>query len=87
MLIILRSPKMDILESVKKWASALADVGVTLIALGIVLEVLFKGLTIPFMPASLSVIGNVTTIVTALGSQGLVGLVAVWVLYHIWKSK
>ena len=77
---------MDILAQIKKWAAALAEVGVRVIALGIVLVVLFKGVAIPFMPA-VSVIGNVTAIVTALGSQGLVGLVAVWVLYHIWQSK
>jgi hypothetical protein len=77
---------MDILAQIKKWAAALAEAGVSVIALGIVLEVLFKGVAIPFMPA-VSVIGNVTAIVTALGSQGLVGLVAVWILYHIWQSK
>lgn len=77
---------MGILESVKKWASALAEVGVSLIALGMVLEVLFKGVAIPFFPAT-SVIANVTTIVSVLGSQGLVGLVAVWVLYHVWRNK
>lgn len=77
---------MDILAQIKKWAAALAEAGVSVIALGIVLEVLFKGVAIPFLP-SISVIGNVTTIVTALGSQGLVGLVAVWILYHIWQSK
>jgi hypothetical protein len=77
---------MDILATIKRWAAELAEVGVSVIALGIVLEVLFKGVTIPFMPA-VSVIGNVTAIITSLGSQGLVGLVAVWVLYHIWKSK
>lgn len=77
---------MDILATIRKWAAELAEVGVSVIALGIVLEVLFKGVAIPFMPP-VSVIGNVTAIITALGSQGLVGLVAVWVLYHIWKSK
>jgi hypothetical protein len=77
---------MDKLAQIKKWAAALAEAGVSVIALGIVLEVLFKGVAIPFMPA-VSVIGNVTAIVTALGSQGLVGLVAVWILYHIWQSK
>lgn len=77
---------MEILANIKKWAAALAEVGVSIIALGIVLEILFKGVAIPFMPAT-SVIGNVTAIVSALGSQGLVGLVAIWVLYNIWKNK
>jgi hypothetical protein len=77
---------MDIINKVKSWASALADVGVSLIALGIVLEVLFSGQGIPFWP-SISVIGNVQSILSGFSDQGLLGLVAVWILYHIYKSK
>lgn len=77
---------MEILSVVKKWASALADAGVSVLALMLVLEVLFKGAALPFLPA-VEVIGNVTGIVKALGSEGVVGLVAVWVLYSIWKNK
>jgi|TARA_A100001011_G_scaffold350591_1_gene390009 hypothetical protein len=77
---------MDILNNIKKWASALADVGVSLIALGIVLEVLFNGQGIPFWP-NISVIGNVQGILSGFSDQGLIGLVAVWILYHIYKSK
>ena len=75
---------MDIINKIKSWASALADVGVSLIAL--VLEVLFAGQGIPFWP-NISVIGNVQSIIAGFSAQGLVGLVAVWVLYHIYKSK
>lgn len=77
---------MDILEKVKEWAGALADVAVSVLALMIVLGVLFKGVAIPFLP-NVDVIGNVTGIVKSLGSEGLVGLVAVWILYKIWESK
>ena len=77
---------MEILDTVKKWASSLAEVGVSLIALRIVLEILFKGVAVPFLPTA-SVIENVTSVVATLGSQGLVGLVAIWVLYGIWKAK
>jgi hypothetical protein len=77
---------MEILATVRKWAQSLAEFGVSLIALGIVLEILFKGVAIPFLPTT-SVIANVTAIVNSLGSQGLIGLVAVWVLYVIWKNK
>ena len=41
---------MDIINKIKSWASALADVGVSLIALGIVLEVLFAWEGIPIWP-------------------------------------
>lgn len=77
---------MDILNKIKTWAGLLADTGVSIIALAIVLEVLFKGTSIPFFP-TVSVTSNVTAIVAAIGSQGLVGLIAVWVLYGIWKNK
>ena len=77
---------MDIIKSVKAWASALTEMGVSLLALGIELEVLFSGQNIPFWP-DIKIIDNVISIVTALSAQGLVGLVAVCVLYHIYNRK
>jgi hypothetical protein len=77
---------MDAISKIKAWASALSDVGVSLIALGIVLEVLFTGQSIPFWP-DISVIGNVQNIIAGFSAQGLVGLVAVWVLYSIYTKK
>ena len=77
---------MEIVKSIKGWASALADVGVSLVALGIVLEILFNGQDIPFWP-NISVIDNITGVLAGLSAQGLLGLVAVWVLYNIYKSK
>ena len=77
---------MEIITKIKSWSAALADVGVSLIALGIVLEVLFTGQTIPFWPG-ISVIGNVQNIIAGFSAQGLVGLVAVWVLYSIYTKK
>ena len=71
---------MEIINKIKGWAAALADVGVSLIALGIVLEVLFSGQNVPFWP-DISVIGNVQSIIAGFSAQGLVGLVAVWVPY------
>ena len=77
---------MDIAMKIKGWAKALADVGVSLIALGIVLEILFKGQNIPFWP-NVSVIGNLQGVLQGFSDQGLIGLVAVWILYHIYKRK
>jgi len=77
---------MEILNKIKTWAAGLADVGVSLIALGIVLEVLFNGQGIPFWP-NISVIGNVQSIIAGFSAQGLLGLVAVWILYHIYNKK
>ena len=77
---------MEIISKIKSWAAALADVGVSLIALGIVLEVLFSGQNVPFWP-NISVIDNVQSISAGFSAQGLVGLVAVWVLYSIYTKK
>ena len=76
---------MEILNKFRTWASALAEVGVSLIALGIVLEVLFNGQGIPFWP-NINVIGNVQSIIECFSAQGLVGLVSVWVLYSIYTK-
>ena len=77
---------MDIMMKVKGWAKGLADVGVSLIALGIVLEILFNGQGVPFWP-HISVIGNVQVVLQGFSDQGLIGLVAVWILYHIYNKK
>ena len=77
---------MDIAMKIKGWAKSLADVGVSLIALGIVFEILFKGQNIPFWP-NVSVIGNIQGVLKGFSDQGLIGLVAVWILYHIYNRK
>ena len=77
---------MHYLKSIKEWAKGIADVGVSLIALGIVLEILFNGQGIPFWP-NVSVIGNVQGVLQGFSDQGLIGLVAVWILYHIYNRK
>ena len=77
---------MDILNKIKAWASALTEVGVSLLALGIVLEVLFNGQGIPFWP-NISIIANVQSILAGFSEQGLLGLVGIWVLYSIYNKK
>ena len=76
---------MDILNKVKEWAGALAEVGVSLAALAIIMEVLGMG-NIPFMP-EMSVVDNVSAMLASLGSQGVMGLIAIWVLWGIWNRK
>ena len=77
---------MEILNKIKGWAHAITEVGVSLIALGIVLEILFNGQGIPFWP-NISIVDNILAMVAGLSAEGLVGLVAVWVLYHIYNRK
>ena len=77
---------MEKLKQIRNWASGLAEVGVSILALGIFLEVLFKGQSIPFWP-NISVISNVQSVIAGFSDQGLLGLVAVWILYHIYNKR
>ena len=72
------------LEKAIGWIRSLTEAGLALIALGVVLQILF-GAAVPFI--GIDVIGSVTSLVKALGSEGLVGLVAVWVLWGIYSQK
>ena len=76
---------MDILKSVGGWAKQLTDVGISVIALGIVLEILFGG-AIPFL-GDMNVVPHIMAILNGLSNEGLLGLVGVWVLYHIFNKK
>lgn len=76
---------MEILEKVGLWAKKLTDIGLSVIALGVVLEVLFNGAGIPFWP-NISVVDNIMTILGSLNAEGLLGLVGAFVLYHILKK-
>mgnify|MGYP001164003038 CR=1 FL=1 len=77
---------MEVLNTVRSWAAALANVGVSLAALAIVAEVLGLG-NMPFMPQGLSVVDNVSSMLAGLGAQGVIGLLAVWILWAIWHNK
>ena len=66
------------------WIRSLTEAGLALIALGVVLQILF-GAAVPFI--GIDVIGSVTSLVKQLGAEGLVGLVAVWVLWGIYSKK
>ena len=71
------------LDKVSGWIKSLTNVGLGLIALGVVLQILL-GAAIPFMP--MDVVGSVVGLVKSLGSEGLVGLVAIWVLWGIYQK-
>ena len=77
---------MDFLQKVSSWANKLTEVGVSVVALGVVLEVLFKGAVIPFWP-NISIIGNIMEILGSLSNEGLLGLVGAFILYQILKHK
>ena len=63
--------------------SNVTNVAIALIGLSVALEVVF-GSNIPFL--SLGVINNISAIVADLGSQGLIGLITIGILWAIWKK-
>ena len=78
------STEENMVDKVLGWIRNLTEVGLALIALGVVLQVIF-GATIPFL--GLDIVGSVVALVSKLGSEGLVGLVAVWVHWGIYSKK
>tara|TARA_Y100000310_G_C20368514_1_gene662396 strand:+ start:201 stop:422 length:222 start_codon:yes stop_codon:yes gene_type:complete len=72
------------LDKALGWIRSMTEVGIALIALGVVLQVIF-GAAVPFMPVD--VVGSILGIVSKLGSEGLVGLAALWVLWGIYDKK
>ena len=72
------------LETAIGWIRSLTEAGLALIALGVVLQILF-GAAVPFL--GLDVVGSVVALVMDLGSEGLVGLAAIWVLWGIYSKK
>lgn len=77
--------KMDkVFEHVSGFLGHLMDLGVKLLAVGVLFQILF-GAAVPFL--GLDVVGAITNFVGALGEKGLVGLVALWVLFWAWNKK
>ena len=71
------------LEQISGWIKQVTNIGLGLIALGVVLQIIF-GAAVPFL--GLDVVGSVVSLVKALGYEGLVGLVAIWVLWGIYQK-
>ena len=70
------------LEKAVIWMRSLTEAGIALIALGVVLQILF-GAAVPFI--GLDIVGSVLGLVKTFGSEGLVGLIALWILWGIYK--
>ena len=76
---------MEILIKIGSWANKLTEIGISVVGLGIVLEVLFGGVGIPFWN-DLSIVDNIMGILGSLNAEGLLGLVGAFVLYYIIKK-
>ena len=72
------------LNEIPKWIRTITEAGIALLALAIVVQVMF-GATVPFVGGN--VVGSISKIIGALGTQGLVGLIAAAVVYAIFNRR
>lgn len=75
---------MHFLETVKKWLGEIIEIGLLLVAVGIVVEILFGGgKAVPFFGG---IVANLTGLISTIGESGLAGLIAVsiiaWLFYR-----
>jgi hypothetical protein len=71
------------LDKVLGWIRQVTELGLAIIALGVVLQIIF-GAAVPFL--GMDVVGSVVSLVKQLGNEGLIGLVAIWVLWGIYSK-
>ncbi len=75
---------MQIIDTIIGFLKKITELGVALLATSVVLQVVF-GTPVPFL--KIDVIGNLTGVISSLGSSGLVGLIAAAVLYGVLNKK
>jgi hypothetical protein len=74
---------MDALSTIKRWIGGLTEVGLMLLALGIVAAVLIGG-SLPFFG---NIVGNITTLVSQMGQSGLAGLIALGIVLWLFSKR
>ena len=73
---------MQFLQEIKKWLGEITEIFLLLIAVGIAVEVLFGG-AVPFFGG---VVTNLTTLIATLGENGLVGLIALSIIFYLFSK-
>lgn len=74
---------MEMMNTTKSWIAGLTEIGLMLIALAIVASLLAGG-TVPFFG---SVVGNIVNLVKELGTNGLVGLIALGFIFWLFSKR
>lgn len=74
---------MEMFDTVKAWVIRITELGLLLVALGIVVSMLF-GNDVAFFG---KIMGNVTALVATLGKDGVVGLVALAIILYLFMRK
>ena len=74
----------DTFDKLKKWIYQFTEIGLLLVALGIVLQILF-GSTVAFVTGD--VVGNLIYLIKSLGDQGVVGLIALGIIVWLFSKR
>jgi len=74
---------MRFLEEIKKWLGEVTEIFLLLIAIGIAVEILF-GSAVPFFGG---IVANLTALISTLGENGLVGLIALSIILFLFYRK
>jgi len=74
---------MHFLEETKRWLGEITEIFLLLVALGIVVEILF-GEAVPFFGG---VVANITALISTLGENGLIGLIALSIILFLFYRK
>ena len=75
---------MEVLDRVRNWVVQLTEIGLALVALGIVLQLLF-GENVEFITGDVT--GNIIALVAQLGAAGVVGLVAIAIILYLFNKR
>jgi hypothetical protein len=72
------------MDKLKGWIGQVVELGLLLVALGIVLQILF-GNRVGFITGD--IVGNLITLIKALGDNGLAGLIALAVILWLFSRR
>ena len=76
---------MRFLQEAKRWIGEITEIFLLLIALGITVEILFGvETTLPFFG---SIVENMTVLIGDLGDNGLVGLIALAIIFFLFYRR
>ncbi len=75
---------MNFFDTAKTWLRHLTEIGLLLVALGIVLQLLF-GKAVSFLTGD--IVTNLIALIQALGDNGVVGLIALAVILWLFSKR
>ncbi len=75
---------MNFFDTAKTWLRQITEIGLMLVALGIILQLLF-GNAVAFLTGD--IVTNLIVLIKALGDSGVVGLIALAVIVWLFSKR